>query len=253
MRVALPYFAPPKPRVIAHRGLSLEVPENTLASFQAALSLGVTHIETDVHGSADGESIISHDSVLGRVAGRDGDVEALTKRELAAIDLGGGHGFPTLNDALDAFPDAFFNIDVKSTAAIEPTARAITTMGAIDRVLVTSFSERRRAAAVGALSGVATSASGAIFARALFAGKLGIAPLVRRFLSQVDAVQVPERAAGLAITTPRMIELLHAAEVEIHIWTVNEPESMRRLLDLGVDGIVTDRADLAVAVLNGRE
>lgn len=249
MRDVLPYFAPPRPRVIAHRGLSLEVPENTLASFQAALSVGVSHIETDVHASSDGVSVISHDSVLDRVAGREGEVEACTAKELARIDLGGGHGFPTLTEALDAFPDAFFNIDVKSAAAVEPAALAITSTGAINRVLVTSFSEQRRASIVRLLPGVATSASGPVFAAALFAGKLGLTPLVRRALARVDAVQVPERAVGLAITTPRMIALLHAAGVEVHIWTINEPESMRRLLGLGVDGIVTDRADLAMVVV----
>ncbi len=228
------------------------MPENTLASFQAALSLGVTHIETDVHASVDGTSIISHDSVLDRVAGREGNVESFTASELARIDLGSGHGFPRLDEALDAFPDAFFNIDVKSAAAVEPTARAIASTGAIDRVLVTSFSEQRRASTVRLLPGVATSASGSLFARALFAAKLGLTPLVRRVLANVDAVQVPERAAGLAITTPRMIELLHAAGVEVHIWTINEPDSMRRLLALGVDGIVTDRADLALDVVGAR-
>lgn len=228
------------------------MPENTLASFQAALSLGVTHIETDVHASIDGTSIISHDSVLDRVAGREGNVESFTASELARIDLGSGHGFPSLDEALDAFPDAFFNIDVKSAAAVEPTARAIASTGAIDRVLVTSFSEQRRASTVRLLPGVATSASGSLFARALFAAKLGLTPLVRRVLANVDAVQVPERAAGLAITTPRMIELLHAAGVEVHIWTINEPDSMRRLLALGVDGIVTDRADLALVVVGAK-
>jgi len=235
--------------VIAHRGLSLEAPENTLASFDAALSVGVTHIETDVHASADGVSIISHDSVLDRVAGRGGAVESLTARQLSDIDLGGGHGFPALAEALDAFPDAFFNIDVKSAAAIEPTAQAIRSVGAIDRVLVTSFSEQRRASTVRLLPGVATSASGPLFASALFAGKLGLTPFVRRILSGVHAVQVPERAAGLSITTSRMIELLHSVGVEVHIWTINDPPSMRRLLDLGVDGIVTDRADLAMTVI----
>jgi glycerophosphoryl diester phosphodiesterase len=249
VRRALAYFASSTPRVIAHRGLSLEVPENTLASFDAAVTIGVTHIETDVHSSLDGVAIVSHDSSLDRVAGREGTIANLTAHQLAAVDLGGGHGFPSLAEALDAFPESFFNIDVKNVGAIEPTVRAIQSTGAVHRVLVSSFSELRRVSTVSRLPGVATSASSSLFAQALLWGKLGLTPLVRRALSRVDAVQVPEHAAGLRITTPRMIELLHNAGVEVHIWTINDPETMRVLLEMGVDGIVTDRADLARTVV----
>ncbi|MGV8968894.1 MAG: glycerophosphodiester phosphodiesterase family protein [Microbacteriaceae bacterium] len=249
MRQPKAYFSLPSPRVIAHRGLSLDVPENTIASFTAAATLGVSHIETDVHASSDGVAIISHDSLLERVAARPGSVADFTARELSTIDLGGGFGFPTLTEALDALPDTFFNIDVKSAGAINPTVRAINDAGAIDRVLITSFSERRRAATVRRLPGVATSASGAIFAAALFSRAVGLTPLARAVVSKVDAVQVPTRAAGLQTTTSGMISLLHKAGLEIHVWTINDPVHMLSLLRIGVDGIVTDRADLALAVV----
>ena len=238
--------------MLAHRGLALEAPENTLLAFVAALGLGITHLETDVHASRDGVAVISHDPELERVASRPGLVGDFSMDELRDIDLGHEQGFCSLAEALDAFPDARFNIDIKAAAAIEPTVDAVRSTRAHDRVLITSFSEARRRAAVKLLPGVATSASGPRFAAALLAGKLRFTPLLRSVLRQIDAVQVPERAAGLTITTERMIRQLHHAGVEVHIWTINEPSMMHRLLDLGVDGLVTDRADLALDVLRSR-
>jgi glycerophosphoryl diester phosphodiesterase len=119
-------------------------------------------------------------------------------------------------------------------------------------VLVSSFSERRRQAALQLLPGVATSASGPVFARALLAAHAGFTPLLRRILRDVDAVQIPERALGLATTTPAMVDRFHEAGVEVHIWTINDPNDMARLLDVGVDGIVTDRADVAVELIANR-
>lgn len=246
------YFAPEPPRVLAHRGFAREAPENTLLAFSQAIALGVTHIETDVHASRDGVAVISHDPELSRLAGRDGTVSGLTMAELREIDLGHGQSFAGLAEALDAFPEARFNIDVKSPDAVVPTVDAIRSAGATARVLVTSFSERRRLATVKELPGVASSASAAVFAGALVAGKLGLSPAVRAFLRTVDAVQIPERAAGMATITPRQLRMLHGAGVEVHVWTVNDVATMERLLDLGVDGLVTDRADLAMEVVKRR-
>lgn len=246
------YFAAPPPRVLAHRGLALEAPENTLLAFAKALAVGAEFIETDVHESADGVAIVSHDADLSRVAGRDVRVGQLTAAELRRIDLGFGQGFSTLAEALDGFPDARFNIDVKSAGAVLPTVEAIRAQGATGRVLVTSFSESRRRAAVRALPGVATSASFGTGARVLAAAKLHLAGRVRRTLRSVDAVQLPEQWKGVRVVTPPLVRMAHAAGVEVHVWTVNDPADMQRLLDLGVDGIVTDRADLAIDVLRSR-
>lgn len=238
--------------MLAHRGLALEAPENTLLAFVAAIGIGVTHIETDVHASSDGVAVVSHDPDLTRVAAREGRVDQFAFPELAKIDLGHGQGFCSLAEALDAFPETRFNIDIKSADAVAPTVAAILDARATDRVLVTSFSESRRRAAVRQLPGVATSASSLLFAQALAAGRLGAAPVVRRVLRGIDAVQVPERYLGVSITTERMIRLLHWAKVEVHVWTVNDSPAMHRLLDLGVDGLVTDRADIALGVLTAR-
>jgi glycerophosphoryl diester phosphodiesterase len=245
------WFAPARPRILAHRGLAIGVPENTLASFAAALSVGALYIETDVHASHDGTAMIAHDPSLRRVAGIDAEVSELTAVELQTVDLGSGHRMPTLVDALLAFPEARFNIDVKSQRAGAAVARAVLATGATGRVLVTSFSSKRRAEAVRLLPGVANSASMPRFICILACAKLGILDLVPWVTGGIDAVQVPARHGRLTIATPQVIRALHRAGVEIHIWTVNDPREMRRLLELGVDGIVTDRSDLAFDLLGG--
>ncbi|MCU1576755.1 MAG: glycerophosphodiester phosphodiesterase [Leifsonia sp.] len=247
-RYAGDYFTPPRPRILAHRGFALEVPENTLLAFLKALSAGATHLETDVRASADGVAVLSHDPDLLRLAGRSVRVGDLTMAELRRIDLGHGQTFVSLAEALDAFPEARFNIDIKTAAAEQPAAKAIRDARGTARVLITSFSERRRRRTVSALRGVATSASVSRFVWALIGARLGLAPLVRLALRSIDAVQVPERSGILRVITPRIVRAMHAAGVEVHVWTVNDPSDMVRLLDAGVDGLVTDRCDLARAV-----
>lgn len=235
--------------MFAHRGLALEAPENTLLAFQRAVDVGAVYIETDVHASRDGIAVVAHDPDLARIAGREGLIGELTLAELRDIDLGHDQSFCTLAEALQRFDTVRFNIDVKSAAAVAPTIDAVLASGAGDRVLVSSFSERRRRDALAGLPGVVSSASAPRFARALIAGKAGLSPIVRSSLRGLVAVQVPERALGLTVTTRRMIARLHAVGVEVHVWTINDPQRMRELLALGVDGIVTDRADLAMDVV----
>jgi glycerophosphoryl diester phosphodiesterase len=235
--------------VFAHRGLAVDAPENTLLAFARAVAAGAEYIETDVHASSDGVAVVAHDPDLSRVAGVKRAVESLSMNELRRIDLGFDQVFCSLAEALDTFADTRLNIDIKVEAAIAPTIEAIRRANATSRVLVTSFSDKRRLAAVRELPGVATSASARTFATALVAARSGAARVTERALRGVSAVQVPERALGISVTTRRMIDRLHAAGVEVHIWTINDPIRMRELLDLGVDGLVTDRADLALEVV----
>jgi glycerophosphoryl diester phosphodiesterase len=235
--------------VLAHRGLAVDAPENTLLAFVKALATGVDYIETDVHASADGVAIISHDPDLRRLLGRDVRIGQLTAAELARIDLGDGQAYPTLAEALDAFPDARFNIDIKDAGVAGPVAAAVLAAGATHRVLIGSFSASRRRAAVRLLPEVATSASSLGVLVAIAAATVGLRAVVRRALRDVDAMQIPLRVLGMATTTPRVIAAVHAAGVELHIWTINDPATMRRLLDRGVDGLVTDRCDLAMELV----
>ena len=223
-----------------------------MLAFAKAVAAGADYVETDVRASLDGVAVVCHDPDLSRVAGRDIRVGQLTLAELRRIDLGFGQNFCSLAEALDAFPDTRFNIDLKSADVVAPAVAAIRKVGAIGRVLVTSFGDSRRRAAIAELPGVATSASARPFVAALLAGKLRAPLAMARVLRGVDAVQVPERALGMSVTSSPMIERLHRAGVEVHVWTINDPERMRALLDLGVDGIVTDRADLALGIVKER-
>ncbi|MFB2583808.1 glycerophosphodiester phosphodiesterase family protein [Herbiconiux liukaitaii] len=245
-----PWFAPARPRILAHRGLAQGVPENTLAAFAKAIEAGAAYIETDVNATADGIAVAAHDPTLDRVAGRTDRIADLTLAELRAIDLGGGERFETLAEVLAAHPETRFNIDIKAADASAPAAAAILAAGAADRVLLTSFSTARRRAAVDLLEGrVAASGSAGEFVPALIAVKLGLVPLARLLLRRVDAVQIPQRIWRLRATTPRTIRRLHAAGVEVHVWTINDPEEAERLLANGVDGIVTDRVDLMLQLV----
>ncbi|TFD80562.1 glycerophosphodiester phosphodiesterase [Cryobacterium psychrophilum] len=228
-----------------------EAPENTLLAFLTALSAGATHLETDVHASLDAVAVISHDPNLARV-GRDVRVNQLTLAELKRVNLGNGQFVPSLPEALDAFPEALFNIDVKCDEAVVPTVQAVLGARATARVLITSFSEDRRRRACDLLPGVATSASSQVVARALVAASLAPTNVLRRVLRGITAVQVPERAGPLRIVTPHFVHRMHAVGVEVHVWTVNEVSAMRRLLDIGVDGLITDRTDVAVALITER-
>lgn len=220
-----------------------------MLAFTKAVALGITHLETDVHATRDGVAVICHDADLKRTANRSERVDQLTLAELQQIDLGNGQTFVTLNTLLATFPEACFNIDIKSVAAAEPAAKAILNAGAVGRVLITSFNDKRRRAATNRMPGVATSASAPSFILAFVLARLNLGKLAARVLSHVDAVQIPEKIAFLHTCTRRTVRIFHAAGVEIHVWTVNDPASMARLFTHGVDGVFTDRADIAVKVL----
>ena len=248
----LPYFDSPAPRIIAHRGLATAgVLENSLAAFEAALGAGAQYLETDAHATADGHAVLLHDPELRRIADLDLPVASLTLAELRAIGPV-GRQICTLVDALQTFPSARFNIDVKSAPAAAAVARAVGAAGASDRVLIASFRSARRTAALARLGDVATSASAPQVLLGVMGARLGLRALTRAALRHVDAVQIPERVAGIRATTPKMVKGLHNAGVEVHVWTVNDPEDMERLLRAGVDGIVSDRCDLLAEVIRGR-
>ncbi|SEC27124.1 glycerophosphoryl diester phosphodiesterase [Paramicrobacterium humi] len=237
-------FLPPRDRVriFAHRGLATHARENTLPAFRAALDAGADYLETDVHATLDGACVINHDPAL--------VVAGLTRRiaESTLDELSSGERMPLLEDALREFPDAKFNIDVKAFAAVEPAVAAIRAAGASHRVLVTSFDESTRAAVTAQLPAAATSASSKLVIAALPWLYLGLPTLVRAALRGVDAVQLPERRGPLRLISRRTVRTFHRAGVEVHVWTVNDERDMRRLVALGVDGLVTDRCDLAARI-----
>jgi glycerophosphoryl diester phosphodiesterase len=249
--VASTYLDPPTPRVLAHRGLALDAPENTMLAFTRAVGIGAAYLETDVHVSHDGVAVISHDPSLRRVAGRALRVSDLTMDELRRIDLGHGQGFCTLEEALEAFPQTRFNIDIKVEGALAPTVAALRRTGAASRVLLTSFTDGRRRRAAGLVVDAVSSPGRAGVIRALVAAPFGPRALTWAVRGAV-ALQVPERVGPLPVVTRAFVERAHRAGLEVHVWTVNDPSIMTRLLDVGVDGLVTDRADLALPLVEAR-
>lgn len=251
-----PWFRAAAPRVLAHRGLARPGDpwaENSIAAVIAAASAGVSYVESDCHLSRDGEVVLFHDVSVARVTGEHRLVADLTARELEALMADRG-GLLTLAAALDAFPQLCWNLDVKAARAAVPTG--VLAAPHADRVLLTSFSDRRRrralraAADAGAALRPATSAGRATIARLLAATAAGSSRLAARALAGVDAVQIPERQGAVRVLSPRLLRFVHRAGAEVHVWTVNDPERMRELVALGVDGVVTDQADLALAVLS---
>ena len=252
----MPFLNPSsKPRVFAHRGLALNsdgtpLDENSLESFARALEVGTDYIESDIQVSSDGVPVLFHDNDLRRVAGIDSPVHRHTIEELKSFKLEHGSTIPTLREALERFPTARFNLDFKSVASIIAGTREIAAIGAQGRILVASFSDARREAAVSKLPGVATSAGSASVLRALIGSKLHLGIVTGIALANIDAIQVPTHFGRIRLDTERFISDVAKAGTETHFWTINEPSEMVRLVSLGAKGIVTDRADLAVSALH---
>ncbi|MFE4544218.1 glycerophosphodiester phosphodiesterase [Arthrobacter sp. NPDC056727] len=249
------------PVAMAHRGFSLAGLENSLSAFSAAVELGYAHLETDVHTTSDGELLLFHDRTLDRVTDGHGRIHDLTADQVRRARIGGTEPVPTFDELVAAFPDARFNLDVKDWHSVPSVVAAIERHQVHDRVLIASFSDRRRRAVLKQLSRRTASSAGTL-ANALFLvlGPLLSVPglgfpvraVLRRALRDVDAVQVPVRYRAVPVVTPGYVRRAHELGMYVHVWTINDPAEMHRLLDLGVDGIVSDRADLLKDVLQAR-
>lgn len=258
--VNLPFFDTPDdagtrhPIAMAHRGFSRSGLENSMAAFRAAVELGYRYLETDVHTSADGVLFVFHDDALDRVTDGRGRIAELTAADVAKARIGGTEPIPRFDQLLTGLPGVRLNVDVKDWNSVRSLAAAIEEHRAHHRVLVTSFSDRRRRAVLKLLSRPVAASAGVV-STALFTllGPPLPGPvfrwIMRRSLHNVQALQVPVRYGPVEVVTPGFIRRAHALGLVVHVWTINEPAEMRRLLHLGVDGIVTDRADLLREVL----
>ena len=238
----------------AHRGGAyhpeIEGLENTLAAFRHAVALGYRYLETDVHVTRDGVLLAFHDTVLDRVTDRRGEVAALSFAEVREALVGGRESVPTLAELFDTFPRARFNIDLKSEGAVPALAEFIARREAWDRVLVGSFSWRRTARFRRLTRGrVPTSATPAEIAAFRL---LPSARLAGRLARGAVVLQIPHRRGRVRVATPGLIRRAHAAGRPVHVWTIDDAEEMRVLLDRGVDGLFTDRTDILKAVLVDR-
>ncbi|MEW9529533.1 glycerophosphodiester phosphodiesterase [Microbispora sp. NPDC049125] len=233
----------PGPLAFAHRGGAAEGRENTMAAFSRAVDLGYTYLETDAHATSDGVLLAFHDHTLDRVTDRRGRISELPYREVSKARIGGRDEIPLIEDLLGTWPDVRVNIDVKETPAILPLARAIRRTGAYDRICLTSFSDLRLEQARRVLGREVCWSLGPRGVAALRTAALGggYGRLLAR-LAQAGApcAQVPIGFRGLRVTTRALVRTAHAIGMQVHVWTVDDPGWMGRLLDLGVDGIMTD-------------
>lgn len=246
--VSSPRFAfldGPHPIAFAHRGGALEAPENTWTSFRRARELGYRYMETDVHATSDGIVVIIHDEDVARTTERKGLVRDMRWSELSAIRVTGSDDpVPRLDDALAAWPEVRWNIDAKHDSVVGPLIETVHRAGAIDRICITSFDDRRLARIRRALGpklcvGMGPAATAMLRAASVVPGRPG--RVLGERLRGFGAAQVPVRQGRVPLADRRLIDTAHRLGVEVHVWTVDDAATMERLLDLGADGIMTDR------------
>jgi len=252
-----------RPLAFAHRGGAALFPENTLTAFEGAQRLGCVYIETDVHMTADGVIVVLHDEALERTTNGRGLVRASTFAELELLDAGfhfssDGVSFPwrgqdiritSFEELVTKLPQARFNVELKQAepSIVEPFWQLVQRLALYDRVLVAAARDEivrdfRRVSR----GRVATSAGENETRRFWIASRLGATRLLR---IGYDALQVPPRHGELTIVDRRFVEAAHARSLQVHVWTIDDPGEMRRLLALGVDGLMSDRPDLLTGVV----
>jgi len=235
----------PGPIPFAHRGGAGDWPENTMPAFEAAVSLGYRYLETDVHLTADGVLCAFHDDRLDRVTDRTGVIAELPWSEVRLAKVGGTEPIPLLEDLLGTWPQARINIDPKHDSAVDALAAVLTRTDSVERVCIGAFSDRRLAR-LRALLGprLCTSLGPKAIARLRAAS---LTPL--RSGVPGACVQVPPSFRGAPIVDARFVRAAHRLGLPVHVWTIDTEDEMRRLLDLGVDGIMTDRPAILKGVL----
>jgi glycerophosphoryl diester phosphodiesterase len=239
------------PIPFAHRGGAAVGDENSMAAFERAVQAGYTYLETDVHATSDGVPVAFHDDTLDRMLGRPGRIEDLAWSDLMALRVNGSAVVPALVDLLDTWPDCRLNIDLKADTSVDPTIEAIWKTNARDRVLLASFSDRRIRWARRVCGPRQATSLGQREVTALRLASLHGRGLAG-FVPAVAAAQVPVRYAGIRVVDARFVRHAHRLGMQVHVWTIDDPAEMHELLDLGVDGIMTDRIDVLRAVLTER-
>lgn len=243
-----PFLEHPGPLAFAHRGGAGDWPENTMPAFEHAVALGYRYLETDVHATADGVLLAFHDDHLDRVTDRTGEIAALPHRVVAEARVDGREPIPLLEDLLGSFPDARINIDTKHDSSVEPLIAALRRTASVDRVCIGSFSDQRlRRVRVRLGAEVCTSMGPREVARLRLDALSG-----RVHRTGAACVQIPEQVRGVTVTNAAVVRAAHRSGLQVHVWTVDDAPTMERLLDLGVDGLMTDRPGVLKDVLEAR-
>lgn len=255
-RAVKPYLDHP-PIALAHRGGAAYGPnlglENTAAAFRRAIELGYQYVETDVHATADGRVVAFHDASLDRVSDGSGPIGALPWSVVSQARVGGVESIPLLSELFEEFPETRFNIDIKGHAALAPLWALIRRHAAYDRVCVGSFSSRTLWAFRRVAGGRVATAGGQVGTAAM----RFVPGVVDRWLhSPADVLQVPVGYPLLGrtvqVVTPELVRRAHRHGKQVHVWTIDDADEMNRLLDMGVDGIVSDAIDVLRDVLIAR-
>ncbi|MEU6217936.1 glycerophosphodiester phosphodiesterase [Streptomyces sp. NPDC047022] len=244
-----PYLDHPGPIAFAHRGGDADGLENTLTQFRRAVAAGYRYIETDVHTTADGKLVAFHDSTLDRVTDGAGRIADLPWQDVRQARVAGSEPVPLFEELLDELPEVRWNVDAKAEPALRPLLDLIERRNAWDRVCVGSFSEARLARAQQLAGPRLATSYGTRGVLGLRLRSWGIPAALRR---SAIAAQVPEAQSGIPVVDRRFVRTAHALGLQVHVWTVNEIDRMHRLLDIGVDGIMTDHIDTLRKVLEER-
>lgn len=243
---AFPFLDWPGPIAFAHRGGASEAPENTMPAFEHAVSLGYRYVETDVHVTSDGELLAFHDDRLDRVTDGAGAVADLPWSTVQRALVDGREPIPRFEDLLGAWPDLRINVDPKHDAAVEPLAEALLRTGSVPRVCVGAFSDRRLLRLQQLVGGALCTSMGPRQVARLMAASRGMPPGGRL---TAPCAQVPTHQGRVPLVTERFLAAAHRRGVQVHVWTIDDPAEMTRLLDLGVDGIMTDRPQVLKELL----
>jgi glycerophosphoryl diester phosphodiesterase len=244
-----PYLDHPGPIAFAHRGGAAGGLENTVAAFRHAAELGYRYMETDVHATSDGRLVAFHDATLDRVTDAGGRIADLPWSEVQHARVAGTEPVPLFEELLETFPDVRWNVDMKADPALLPLMDLIERTRAWDRVCVGSFSEARVARAQRIAGPRLATSYGTRGVLGLRLRSIGVPAAVRR--SAVCA-QVPETQSGVRVVDHRFVREAHARGLQVHVWTINEAKRMHALLDLGVDGIMTDHIETLRDVMKDR-
>jgi glycerophosphoryl diester phosphodiesterase len=254
-RVLHPYLdrpaVPDRPALIpfAHRGGAADGLENTAAAFRRAAGLGYRYFETDVHATADGRLVAFHDPTLDRVTDAAGRIADLRWEEVRRARVAGSEPLPLFEELLEEFPEARWNVDIKAAPAQVPLIDLIRRTNSWDRVCVGSFSEARVAGAARLGGSRLATSYGVGGVLGLRLRSYGIPARVR---PGAVCVQVPETQNGVRVVDKRFVRTAHALGLQVHVWTVNDPDRMEALLELEVDGIMTDQLETLRTVLTAR-
>jgi len=232
----------------SHRGYRRGAEENTLAAFQRAYAAGIRHFETDVRATSDQTVYAFHDETLERITAGTGRFNDLSAEQVRALRAG-TEPLATLEELINAFPDVMFNIDVKDVAVIAPLAKVIERTASHERVALASFDTARTRATAHLLSRPVRTSPGTREMTRIWLSAHLIGRIPAKYPKEFWAVQVPRRHGMIPVTTGRFIRAVRRSGMQVHVWVVNDEPSMRRLLDQGVDALVSDEAQLLSRVL----